>query len=119
MTSDMDGDWPIDWRKMTSGERLANQVRARASVPSRTTCGGHSGANDLHEVAQHPAVVDDTGENTGHRGEVVGREVSDEERRHVLHPAALAAIDGGLGDELGCHALADVPTRSSCSLSVA
>jgi hypothetical protein len=45
--------------------------------------------------------------------------VSDEERRHVLHPAALAAIDGGLGDELGCHALADVPTRSSCSLSVA
>lgn len=58
-----------------------------------------SGPHDLHEGAQHAAVVDRADEG---RCEQVGRhrrQERDQERRHVLHRPLAAGIDRRLGDE--------------------
>ena len=54
--------------------------------------------HDLHEGAQHAAVVDHAAEHRDHEVRLHDREQRGKQRRHVLHRARLPRIDRALGD---------------------
>jgi len=68
-------------------------LRAQGFAP------GHAAAQDLHEVAQHLAVVHHLGEQLRHQGRALRGQRRQQQRRHVLHMALLPSVTGGLGHE--------------------
>ncbi len=54
---------------------------------------------DLHIGAQHPPAVDHMPEHRHRKIGIGDRQISGEQRRHILHRAGPARIDGGLGHE--------------------
>ena len=56
-------------------------------------------AHDLHEVAQHAAVVDHALEHRHRKVRIGDASAGGQQRRHVLHRAARAGIDRRLGHE--------------------
>src|SRR5579862_9986207 len=65
--------------------------RAAERLPS-----GHTRTDYLHEVAQHLRVIDDTRKDAlEQRGIATGKDRA-EQRRRILHPAAIAREDGSL-----------------------
>src|SRR5215510_9737592 len=65
-----------------------------------------AGTQNLHEVAQHLAVVDNARKYAGERLHVIERQDGAEKSRNVLHNAALAGVNRRLGDEFRVEALA-------------
>ncbi len=77
----------------------ALRPRAKRLPPNRAR------PHDLHEVAQHLAVIDHAAERGSELLRLKGRKQRDQQGRHILHVAALAGVNRRLRDE-GCVHLA-------------
>ena len=64
---------------------------------------GHAATDDLHEVAQHLTIVHHAVEDVGQQRTVALRQRRSQQGRHVLHVAALTAINRCLRHKLRRH----------------
>ena len=70
---------------------------------SERPAAGCARADDLHERPKYSRRIDDAIEDAVHQCRILSRQHRQQQRRHVLHVAALAAVHRRFRDELGGH----------------
>ena len=117
MMSASDGSLPTDARNSAGiiaiFDPLQDQPlgqRAQALAP------GDAGPDDLHEVAEHPAVVDHAIKHLGQQSRTLACQDRAQQRRQVLHVTLGPGIESRAGDELRLDLSAQLQAPSPAAL---